>query len=260
MSVDQFAAAVHFGTRLAGNESTKKAPRVTLRSREMRCVPSLLCSQISYSIMSQPVIDRPHPRSYAQRTLHVLKAWIKQPSQVATICPSSPHLTRAIAERSCIGEADRVIELGPGAGGTTLALLEQMKPTAQLLAIEKTRELAAALNLIDDERLIHHCGDAADLISIVQRNRFGLADVVVSGIPFSTLPSRTANKIVSAIDEALQPGGTFMAYQLHDDVCRYAEQRFGSPSIASVPINLPPLKVYSWTKPFPNSDHDPAGC
>ena len=198
--------------------------------------------------MVQTAVEHPHSNSYARRTLRVLKAWFKQPSQVATICPSSPQLLREIAERECVRNAERVIELGPGAGGTTLALLEQMRPDAGLLAVEKTRDLAEALKAIDDDRLIDHCGDAADLISICHQHDFHPVDVVVSGIPFSALPRPTAEQIMNAVAELLRPGGRLIAYQLHDDVQRYAAPLFSNPSIRSVPLNLPPLKVFCWTK------------
>jgi phospholipid N-methyltransferase len=205
-------------------------------------------------------IDHDHPRSYARRTLRVLKAWIKQPSQVATICPSSPQLLRVLTERACVRDADRVIELGPGEGGTTVALLRQMKPQSRLLAIEKTRELAETLDTIEDPRLVAHCGDAADLCSIANRYGWDAIDVVVSGIPFSILPEAVAGQIVQAIDQLLRPGGTFIAYQVQDDVSDYAQPCFGTPTLQSVPLNLPPLKVYCWTKSEQRSDPQPTAC
>ncbi len=205
-------------------------------------------------------LDHEHPRSYARRTLRVLRAWLKQPSQVATVCPSSPQLLRVLAERACVRDAQRVIELGPGEGGTTVALLREMGPQSRLLAIEKTCELAESLDAIEDPRLIAHCGDAVDLSVIANRYGLDAVDVLVSGIPFSILPEAVAEQIVEAIDQVLRPGGTFIAYQVQDDVSDYAQPRFGIPAVQSVPFNLPPLKVFCWTKSVSNRVDQPTAC
>lgn len=199
--------------------------------------------------MQTPVLDRPQAQSYARRTLTVLKAWLRKPGQVATICPSSSHLTREITERACVQNARTLIELGPGAGGTTWALLSQMQRRSRLLAIEKTLELADSLRHIRDPRLTHHCGDAVNLANIAAGHGFEQVDVVVSGIPFSALPAIKANEIASGIDRVLRPGGTLIAYQLHDDIQQSVNPLFGMPQTNRVALNLPPLSVFSWTKP-----------
>lgn len=193
-------------------------------------------------------LERPQTSSYARRAACVFKAWLKQPTQVATIFPSSVFLTELIAKRECIRQADTVVELGPGAGGTTLALLDAIKPEGRLLAVEKTPGLADALAEIDDPRLSSHLGDAVDLIDILRVHDLTKADVIVSGIPFSSIPRATAKRISRSIHEALPVGGTFIAYQLRDDILSFTRPLFGSPHTRFVMRNLPPLRVYTWTK------------
>tara|TARA_R110002049_G_scaffold4601_4_gene31882 strand:- start:122418 stop:123002 length:585 start_codon:yes stop_codon:yes gene_type:complete len=178
----------------------------------------------------------------------VLKAWIQQPFQVASVCPSSTYLTEAIADRHCIRSANVVVELGPGAGDTTLALLKRMGPNSRLLAIEKSPELAEATREIDDPRLTTVHGDASELIDILAQQNISCVDVVVSGIPFSALPTGTAKRITRSIHHVLSPGGTFIAYQLREDIRSFARPLFGPAKTQSVAFNLPPLQVYSWTK------------
>jgi phospholipid N-methyltransferase len=168
--------------------------------------------------------------------------------QVATVCPSSSFVTDSLANRDCIREAQRIIELGPGAGGTTQAILNQMRPDARLLAIEKTRSFEAMLRRISDPRLAIHMGDATDLIQIGEQHQFGLADVVVSGIPFSALPEAAAKRITQLVHGVLDEEGVFIAYQMRDDVKRYAHELFGPPETDAIPFNLPPLNVFIWKK------------
>ncbi len=186
--------------------------------------------------------------SFGRRVLFVLKAWLRNPTDVATICPSSPFLTEHLANRDCVREAERIIELGPGAGGTTQALLDSMRPDAVLLAVEKTPDFAEALEAIIDPRLQFTIADASDLINIVLRHELGPVDVVVSGIPFSSLPESVAEKITQSIHKVLRPGGIFIAYQFRSNVKNYAGPLFGPASTELIPLNLPPLTAFAWAK------------
>lgn len=187
-------------------------------------------------------------RSFARQLWCVVSEWLRNPSQVATICPSSPFLTQHLADRDCVREAGRVLELGPGTGGTTRALLSQMKPDAKLLTIEKTVAFADVLGDIDDSRLTVELGDARDLSNMARQHAFGETDVVLSGIPFSVLDPADAELIAQAVYDVLRPGGTFIAYQLKSDIEKYTLPLFGPAKTESVAINLPPLHIYIWKR------------
>ncbi len=163
-------------------------------------------------------IEKPVAPSFAKRILFVIRAWWKQPADVATICPSSPYLTEHVADRDCIREASSVLELGPGAGGTTAAILKQMRPDSRLLAIEKVPAFGDLLDEIVDPRLATEIGDAVDLVCGLEKHGLGQPDVIVSGIPFSALPPTVAKAIVQSVHAALKPGGTFIAYQVRSDM------------------------------------------
>ncbi len=200
---------------------------------------------------SSPYVSEPSPSeppSFAERVWCVLKAWVRNPTEVATVCPSSPFLTEHLAERDCVRQASRVIELGPGTGGTTQALLASMRCDARLLAIEKTNAFTESLDAIADPRLTLEIADACDLIDIAAQHDFGNADVVISGIPFSHLPPLVAKRITQSVHEVLRPGGVFIAYQLASDVKDYARPLFGPPKTEIIPVNLPPLQSFVWTK------------
>ncbi len=186
--------------------------------------------------------------SFTNRLMSVLKAWVNHPTQVATVVPSSRRLIENIADRDCVKQAKSIIELGPGAGGTTIGLLTRMRPDANLLAIEKTAAFDEVLSRLRDPRLTVEIADATNLLNYMAERSLGRVDVVVSGIPFSSIPSTVARRIVQSVYESLQPGGTFIAYQLHNDVEKYARPLFGPSDCETVLWNLPPLKVFSWRK------------
>lgn len=206
-----------------------------------------------------PSIAAPSGRSFARQLWCVVSEWLRNPSQVATICPSSPYLTQHLANRDCVRDADRVLELGPGTGGTTRALLSQMKPDSRLISIEKTVAFAEVLDEIRDPRLHVELGDACDLSGVARRHDFGKADVVLSGIPFSVLAPTDAKIIAQSVYDVLRPGGTFIAYQLKSDIEKYTLPLFGRARTESVAINLPPLQVFVWTRSIHDPEHTQTG-
>ncbi|OYP37766.1 hypothetical protein CGZ80_04160 [Rhodopirellula sp. MGV] len=173
---------------------------------------------------------------------------MQNPRQVATVLPSSAQLMNCIANRQCIREARTVIELGPGAGGTSSALLDQMPHCSRLLSIEKTEVFGEALSEITDSRFAYQIGDALQLKSIARQHGIRKCDVVVSGIPFSAIDPKVAKQITRQVYDILDNTGVFLAYQLRDDVTKHAHPLFGNPRKQTVSRNLPPLRVYSWTK------------
>ncbi len=174
--------------------------------------------------------------------------FVKQPTELATLVPSSPILRRKLAEDPCISQAQHLVELGPGDGGTTRALLQAMRPDARLLAVEKAAAFVDFLRTIDDHRCVIEHADACDLEAVMRRAAMNQADVIVSGIPFSNLDPAHALQVIDAVHSALVPGGTFLAYQVRDHVNELARCRFGDAEVTFVPWNLPPVHLYRWKK------------
>jgi phospholipid N-methyltransferase len=123
-------------------------------------------------------------RSQAAEHIAFLRGFLKHPHQVGSIIPSSQFLERRIARLAEVGRARVVVELGPGTGGTTRALLKAMKENATLLCIELNANFHAILRRIDDPRLILHLGSAGELREAMARHGIEGADAVISGIPF----------------------------------------------------------------------------
>lgn len=176
------------------------------------------------------------------------QAFLKSPKVVASLIPSSSFLERRLVAIARIPTARTVVELGCGTGGTTRALLAAMAPDARLLAIERTAEFVESLERIGDPRLIVVHGCASALTAELARHGLGQADAVISGIPFSTMPPDLAETIIDEIDQALAPGGRFVAYQFTDRVAQYARPAFGRPRVQHELRNVPPLRIYSWEK------------
>ena len=180
--------------------------------------------------------------------LAFLRGFLRHPQQVGSIIPSSQFLERRIARLAAVGTARVVVELGPGTGGTTRALLKAMKSSAKLICIELNPQFHSILRGIHDERLILHHGSAAELKEVMSAHGVSGADAVVSGIPFSTMSRATAARVLDAVYAALVPGGRFVAYQVRGHVSVLSRPYFGEAQVDVELLNIPPVRIYHWKK------------
>jgi len=190
-----------------------------------------------------------------------LKGFVHHPNQVASVVASSARLEAQLVRTCRLPGARCVVELGPGTGGTTRALLRALDAQARLLAVELCPEFLARIGeRIHDPRLIAQHGSAEQIADFVAAWDLPPPDVVVSGIPFSTLPAATGERIAARIASVLAPGGRFVAYQLRAHVARAATPVLEPPTCEWQWLNIPPLRVFSWTKPVhpPSPTEHPA--
>ena len=180
--------------------------------------------------------------------LEFFQGFLRRPRQIASVVPSSRFLERRVASLAALAEAQTVVELGPGIGGTTRALLAAMPPHASLLSIEIEPKFIPALRAIEDQRLIVHPGNADRLAEILGQYALDSADAIISGIPFSLLRPEARRRVVESIWTALTPGGRFVAYQICGRIQTLAKPLFGPAHIAIELRNFPPLRIYAWRK------------
>lgn len=194
------------------------------------------------------IFSAPTPTAFLPAVLRNLKAWLRTPTVVASICPSFHALNERIAGSPSIAFADTIVELGPGNGETTHSLLKVMGRNSSLLAIEKTESFLESLHHLFDPRLQVCNGDAMELSRHLRDRKLEQVDVVISGIPFSSLTADDASDLMRQIYKALRPGGELIAYQFRDAVSEAAEPCFGIGQVERVWMNIPPLKIYRWVK------------
>jgi phosphatidylethanolamine/phosphatidyl-N-methylethanolamine N-methyltransferase len=193
---------------------------------------------------AESILPRPqHPIAF-------LRGFLERPKEVGSIIPSSRWMERRITRTADLAHAKLAIELGPGTGGTTKALLRAMAPDATLLAIEINPGFCDLIERsINDPRLIVHHGSAAEIPEALAKHDLAAPDVVLSGIPFSTMPEALGLAILRSVRTSLAPGGRFVAYQFRDVVHTLGKQVFGPASTQLELLNVPPMRVYRWDLP-----------
>jgi phosphatidylethanolamine/phosphatidyl-N-methylethanolamine N-methyltransferase len=164
------------------------------------------------------------------------------------IIQSSAFLERRVIAAADIASADLVIELGPGTGGMTRAMLEVLRPDARLLSIEINPHFHEQVSAIDDARLIAHLGSATDIGAIAASHGLGAPHAVVSGIPFSTMSRTLGTQIIAEVAGLLADSGRFVAYQFNPRVASLARPILGVPEVGTELVNIPPMRVFRWDK------------
>jgi len=174
--------------------------------------------------------------------------FLKHPLEIGSIIPSSRFLEHRIVQTAKVPSARTIVELGPGTGGTTRAILRAMPAQARLLTIEINPTFHALISSLGDDRLISHCGSACGLEDILQRYGLSAPEAVISGIPFSTMRNGLGSQIVEAITSALATGGCFVAYQVSKAVASVCHPFMGDGQMKLELLNIPPVRVYRWVK------------
>lgn len=203
---------------------------------------------------AQRAAERAAPRGIGplealRERIAFLRGFIAHPEQVGSVIPSSHVLEQRLVRNAQITRARCVVELGPGTGGTTRALLRALPASARLLAIELNEAFAARLRAsIRDPRLAVAQGSAEAVAQYLAEHRLPAPDAVLSGIPFSTMPEAVADRIAAEIARVLAPGGRFVAYQVRAHVAGYATPYLGAPRKDWEFINIPPVRVFTWVR------------
>jgi phospholipid N-methyltransferase len=175
--------------------------------------------------------------------------FVRHPHLVASVVPSSRFLTRRLAGFVTSRKPRVVVELGPGIGGTTRALLDALPEQSRLLAIEINPDFIERLRSETDPRLIVHSGCAEKICETLDQYGLARPDIVISGIPFSTMPTELGRSILGAVWSCLNPGGSFIAYQVSDRVAKLGRDLLGQPETDMTFLNVPPMRLYQWHKP-----------
>ncbi len=180
--------------------------------------------------------------------LFFFQEFLKHPFQIGSVIPSSQALIKRVIETARVDSVKTIVELGPGTGCTTKAILENMKPDARLISIEINPNFYSIISQIPDSRLIAHHGDARKLKQILSSHNLGAPEAVISGIPFSTMGDECGSQIIKAIHEVLAPGGRFVAYQLSKKVISLCSPVMGKEKVQLEFMNIPPMRVCCWEK------------
>jgi phospholipid N-methyltransferase len=145
----------------------------------------------------------------ASDALVFLRAWAMAPLKIASVVPSSATLATMMT-RDIGPDTGAVLELGPGTGPFTRALITRGVAESDLTLVEANAHFAALLRKRFPKAAVLEA-DAADIRRrrLIRESQFG---AVVSGLPFLTIASRPTLAILQATFAALRPGGNLYQF------------------------------------------------
>jgi phosphatidylethanolamine/phosphatidyl-N-methylethanolamine N-methyltransferase len=177
-----------------------------------------------------------------------LRSWIEKPLHMGAVMPSSKLLARTMAQYVDVNSKGPVIELGPGTGAITNALLEHGVDQKRLVLVEYNPGFCALLrDRYPHARVVQ--GDAYALRDSLGDLLDAPASAVVSGLPLVTKPMLTRLKLIRDAFVALAPGAPFVQFT-YSVAPPIPKSLPGVSTEASERIwmNLPPARVWVYRK------------
>jgi len=177
-----------------------------------------------------------------------LRSWIEKPLHMGAVMPSGRVLARTMAQYVDIDSTEPVVELGPGTGAITSALIEHGVDQKRLVLVEYNPGFCALLR----DRYPHAKvvqGDAYALRDSLWNMLSAPASAVVSGLPLVTKPMLTRLKLIRDAFVALAPGAPFVQFT-YSVAPPIPKSLPGVSTEASERIwmNLPPARVWVYRK------------
>lgn len=176
-----------------------------------------------------------------------IRQWLGNPRSVGAISPSGPDLARAMAgflEPSADG---KVLELGPGTGVVTDAILKRGVDPTNLISLEYCPEFTRLLTeRFPAVQIIR--GDAYDLEASLDPDLGDLAGIV-SSLPLFTSPYEKRRALIMDGLDRLGPGAPFIqfSYALVPPV-RAEAGYFTVSKTRWILNNMPPARVWVYRK------------
>ncbi len=175
------------------------------------------------------------------------KQFWKEKKTVGAMAPSSRFLTEKMLQHIDFKSAKVIIELGPGTGVFTDAIISRMRNDATLLVFEVNDSFFDNLHKKVKDKRVHH-DSAEKLQEYLQKYGFEKADVVVSSLPLAVFPPQLRNNILTASEQVLIPSGKYIQFQYSLQAKSLLKKLYKDVKIAFTPFNLPPAFVYTCTK------------
>ncbi|HTU36206.1 MAG TPA: methyltransferase domain-containing protein [Candidatus Acidoferrum sp.] len=177
---------------------------------------------------------------------------------VGAIAPSSRYLAHAMLGPLPLETARVVVEVGPGTGAMTHALLDLIPSHATLLAFEINSRFSRYLKTrISDPRLVVINGSAETIQKEVDRRGYERVDAVVSSLALGLMSDTKRRAFLGGLASLLGDAGVFTQYQyIHRlqiknrrirkfCLARLLRAYFSSVQRTTIWRNLPPAFVFA---------------
>jgi phosphatidylethanolamine/phosphatidyl-N-methylethanolamine N-methyltransferase len=179
--------------------------------------------------------------------LRFLKSLVARPRAIGAIAPSSPALARKIAQQVDPAIAGTVLELGPGTGVVTDALIAHGIGVERLIVVEADPDLAQLMReRFPALRVVE--GDAFDLERTLPRETSGALAATVSGLPLLNFPQARRRALIVSALARMPAGGPFVQFSYGFTAPVPADSAISVEQAGLVLANLPPARIWVYSR------------
>jgi phosphatidylethanolamine/phosphatidyl-N-methylethanolamine N-methyltransferase len=177
-----------------------------------------------------------------------IRSWIEKPLSIGAVKPSSRALARTMARYVDPRSDGPIIELGPGTGPVTAALVEAGIAPSRLVLVEFNPTFCRLLHARYPEATLVQ-GDAYSLRRLLESRLSQPAAAVVSGLPLVTKPIEMRLRVLREAFDLMLPGAPFVQFTY--SVVSPLPKRLGGFSAEAserIWMNLPPARVWVYRR------------
>ena len=183
---------------------------------------------------------------------------VKHPKSVGAIAPSGPYLARGMVRDIDFNACRSLVEFGPGTGVFTAEILRRKRPETPLLAIERNeafcRQLSERFQNVPNFYLVN--AGAEEIAALLAERKLPDPEVILSGLPFTSLPVALSEKILGETASVLSRGdkmGRFVTFQYTLLKLRLFERYFEPEKRLRVWRNVPPAHILTFCPKCPQA-------
>jgi len=178
--------------------------------------------------------------------IRFVKTLVGNPKAMGAVWPTSNVTAKRMA--SVINPTDntKVLELGPGTGVITNAIIERGVKPHNIFSVEYTSAFLPQLRKkYPGVNFIH--GDAFNLDTLLSGLEPGLFDAALSGLPLLNFPTNKRVDLLQSAFKWLQPGRPFVQFSygpaspLPPDPASYRTE-----SLEWILRNIPPARIWTY--------------
>jgi len=217
-------------------------------------VPALC--RAAFRLFAPSVMNRPAPiaerlkKPVFRDEAHFIRSWLEKPLSIGAVSPSSKFLARMVAAPIDPAIPGQILELGPGTGPVTEALLERGVAEDRLVLVEYDPGFVDLLRKRFPRATVIQ-GDAYGIRNTVAKLMHGPAAGLVSSLPLLTKPMPHRARFLRHCLDLVLPGAPVVQFT-------YSVAPPAPPSlirdtlVEGSPVvwrNIPPARVWTYRRP-----------
>jgi len=199
-----------------------------------------------------PHREQPNKTSLADNA-RFIRSWLQNPRLIGAVSPSGRALAKAMASYVDPHRAGPIVELGPGTGPVTQALLARGVAPERLVVVEyETKFCHLLAERFPGVNIVQ--GDAYGLKATLGGKIDGQVATVVSSLPLLVRPERDRIELLHQAFEMMGADGLFIQFTYGLAVSPMPIHAHGvggayvGKGSAPILLNIPPARVWRYRK------------